>query len=181
MIEGRLARGEAGYDRDIVPALRAPPRADGRARAIRSSRRFGPARLPGIARRRNADAAARVARHAVCLRSAAGQRAVPRRGRRAPVPARSHADAAAAERAARADVRGWCSASCRDCDEPGGAPAARAVVARRARATIRVRCCSACRPGTRPAPTLTLPFGVRARVVAGATAARSIIEESAVE
>ena len=84
----------------------------------------------------------------------------------AAVSARSHADAAPAERDPRARLGASSSTSCPRCDEPGGKITARQVTVRvRARGFPRSRCCSACRRATPTAPTLTLPFGVRARVI----------------
>ena len=54
------------------------------------------------------------------------------------------------------------------CDEPGGSAPARDGRRASCCAIFPVRCCSGCRPVTPTAPTLTLPFGVRARVIAGA-------------
>ena len=99
---------------------------------------------------RHAHAAPRLAWHSLCVQPAAWRGAVPRRGRRAPLPPGSHADAAATQRAAGANV---------------GRGVRRAATLRRAgrRArrpgrwctrcwrTIRARCCSVYLPGTRPA------------------------------
>ncbi len=70
MIEGRLARGAAGYDRDTF--VRCLCRAEPAGEITHPQRRelIGRAKRAGMLRRRHADAAHRVARHAVRLRSA---------------------------------------------------------------------------------------------------------------
>ena len=119
---GRLPRADAGR-----PARRGAPTATIATRSIRAlcrrepmgelappgSRRFDRGEARGPAARRHADAAARVARHAVRVRAAAGLRAVSRRGRRAAVSARSHGDAAARRPACSRAPRPSSSASCR--------------------------------------------------------------------
>ena len=66
------------------------------------------------------------------------------------------------------------SASCRGATSRAASRTARDVLARPARAISRARCCSGFPSGHTTGPTLTLPFGVRARVVAdGRARARS--------
>ncbi len=109
-----------------------------------------------------------------------GSRPVHRRSGRASVPARSHADAAAACRASwpRVGARVWRAAALRR----AGRRRRDRSRGRRATSwrTFPGRCCSACRPATPTGACMTLPFGVRARVVAGARPAL-IIEEAAVD
>ena len=65
------------------------------------------------------------------------------------------------------------------CDEPGGAPAIRDVVARLV-AGFDGPVLYGLPSGHTSGPTLTLPFGVRARVLTAGTP-RLVIEEAAVE
>ena len=108
-----------------------------------------------------------VARHAVRVRSAGRARAVPRRSRRAAVPDRSDADAAAAERACSRARRRSSSASCRAATSRAGR-SRRARSSRELRRGFRGPVLFGLPSGHTTAPTLTLPFGVRARVVTGA-------------
>ena len=102
MLAGRLGRGAEGTT---------PTPSSGRCAGAnrwaswrrRGSKRFARARRRTAARR-HADAAARVARHAVRVRAAGRLRAVPRRSRRAAVSPRSHGDAAPADGPAGARV-----------------------------------------------------------------------------
>ena len=93
---------------------------------------------------------------------------VPRRSRRAAVPPRPHADAAASQRDCSARAAAVVFGELPRCDEPAGNPSARAVVQPTCWRISRARCCSACPSGHTTGPTLTLPFGVRARVAHGA-------------
>ena len=176
MLEGRLAKGQAGYDRDTFRRCLCRPN---RRRAIAHPHVevAQPRRGAGRAARRHADAAHGVARDAVRVRSRRRARPVPRRSGRAAVPHRSHADAAPAQRAAVARVGHRLRRAAR-CDEPGGSPIVREVVADLLR-DFPGPVLFGLPSGHTTGPTMTLPFGVRARVVATPSPAL-VIEEAAV-
>ena len=110
----RTARRRASRPTIATTFTRVLTRA-GRGRRDHASTGGGAATRRGPRRpaRRHADAAARVARHAVCVRSAGGAHPVHRRSRRTAVSDRPHADAAALVRHCSRARRRSSSASCR--------------------------------------------------------------------
>ena len=159
MIDGRLARGPAGYDRESF--LRGGDRSPGRwARWRRRAR--GPSRRARRrhAGRRHADASWPRSRHAVRVRSAE-RRAVSRGRRRAPVPDRPDADAAAPGRDVRARHRRRLRRASPAATRPAATRRPGPCCATCLRSS-RARCCSGF-PRAIPRADVTLPFGVDVR------------------
>ena len=149
MIEGRLAQGQAGYDRDTFRALPLPRRTAGRDRASARSRSLKPGEARGMLVGGTLTQLAASLGTPYAFDPPAGLRPVPRRSRRAAVPARSDADAAAAERACSSAPSAHRVRRAAACDEPGGESDARATSSRDCTARLsRARCCSACRRAT---------------------------------
>ncbi len=176
MLEGRLARGEAGYDRDTFRRClcRAEP-TGAIAHPLLETLRPGEAAGVLVGGTLTQLVASLGTPYAFDAAGRGG--AVPRGRRRTAVPPRPDADAAAPggmfERAA-AIVFGEMPG----CDEPGGQPAARDVIVDLFEG-FPGPVLFGLPSGHTDGPTLTLPFGVRARVVAAAHP-RLIVEEAAV-
>ena len=113
MLDRRLGRGIDAYDRDsFVRALTSPePLGELQAPGAGDVQK---GRSGGTTARRNACAARRVARHAVCLQSTCWIRAVSRRRFRAALSDRSHADAVTPGRHSGVGVGVWSSESFRN-------------------------------------------------------------------
>jgi muramoyltetrapeptide carboxypeptidase len=177
MIEGRLARGAAGYDRDtFVRALCRPAPAGeithDRLEAMRAGEAAGMlvgGTLTQIAASLGTPYAFAPPPGCVLFLEDVGER--PYRVDRLMTQLALAGVIARASALVFGELPG--------CDEPGGAPAIRDVVARLV-AGFDGPVLYGLPSGHTSGPTLTLPFGVRARVLTAGTP-RLVIEEAAVE